>query len=225
MASDVDICNLALANLGDAANVTSISPVVGGVQAKHCATFYPIARDALLERHTWNFATKRAPLTVRAETSAQWLYTYTEPADLVRVIAVYDVDAADDTVVPSGEVDAWGAAPGLTPTAQPYVREALASGVRILRTNQADAALRYVAKVTDATKFSPLFVDALAAYLASMLAGPIVKGDAGTTQGLRWRSICFGSDGKSGLLGAAIAADAGQYVSGARPRQPGAWVR
>ena len=33
--------------------------------------------------------------------------------------------------------------------------------------------------MTDTTKFSPLFVDALAWLLASYLAGPVLKGDAG----------------------------------------------
>ena len=56
MASEVDICNLALGHLGDNATVSSISPPEGSAQAEHCARFYPIARDALLEMHNWNFA-------------------------------------------------------------------------------------------------------------------------------------------------------------------------
>ena len=49
----------------------------------------------------------------------------------------------------------------------------------VILTNVADATLSYVAKVTDTTVFSPLFVDALAWLLASNLAGPLMKGDAG----------------------------------------------
>ena len=49
MASEVDICNLALGHLGDNATVASLNPPEGSVQAQHCARFYPIARDALLE--------------------------------------------------------------------------------------------------------------------------------------------------------------------------------
>ena len=40
MASEVEICNLALARLGDAATVVSIDPPEGSAQAEHCAMFY-----------------------------------------------------------------------------------------------------------------------------------------------------------------------------------------
>ena len=62
---------------------------------------------------------------------------------------------------------------------QPYEAESDANGAAIILTNQEDASLRFVARVTDTTKFSPLFVDALAWLLASYLAGPVLKGDAG----------------------------------------------
>ena len=48
MSTPVDICNLALARLGDEANVQSISPPDGSTQAALCAQFYPIARDTAL---------------------------------------------------------------------------------------------------------------------------------------------------------------------------------
>ena len=60
MSSEVAICNLALAHLGDSATVASIDPPEGSAQSEHCARFYPIARDALLEMHAWKFATRRA---------------------------------------------------------------------------------------------------------------------------------------------------------------------
>ena len=63
MASETDICNLALARLGDAALVSSISPPDGSAQAGHCAAFYPMVRDYLLERYAWSFSLTRAALT------------------------------------------------------------------------------------------------------------------------------------------------------------------
>ena len=59
MASEVEICNLALARLGDAATVVSIDPPEGSAQAEHCAMFYPMARDTLLAQHPWGFAQRR----------------------------------------------------------------------------------------------------------------------------------------------------------------------
>ena len=62
MASVVDICNLALAHLGDDATISSIDPPEGSAQAEHCKRFYTSARDTLLQLHPWNFASKRIAL-------------------------------------------------------------------------------------------------------------------------------------------------------------------
>ena len=72
MASVVDICNLALGHLGDPATVSSIDPPEGSAQAQHCARFYPIARDSLLEMHSWNFSTYREALAHLQP--AEWIY-------------------------------------------------------------------------------------------------------------------------------------------------------
>ena len=52
-------------------------------------------------------------------------------------------------------------------------------------TNQDDAVLLYQARITDTTKFSPLFTIALSWNLASMLAGAIIKGDTGGKESMR----------------------------------------
>jgi hypothetical protein len=61
----------------------------------------------------------------------------------------------------------------------PYLMEAAEDGSKILYTNVDGAALRYIDLVTDTTKYTPLFVLALARLLASYLAGPILKGETG----------------------------------------------
>src|SRR6185312_16246570 len=103
--SEVTICNLALAHLGDTATVASIKPPDASVQAQLCARFYPVARDALLEMAQWGFATRRvqpaqvtAPTVTDADgnTKQTWLYAYAVPSDMVNVQAVLDQDAADD---------------------------------------------------------------------------------------------------------------------------------
>ena len=45
MATEVDICNIALAHLGDDATIASLSPPEGSAQAEKAARFYPIARN------------------------------------------------------------------------------------------------------------------------------------------------------------------------------------
>jgi hypothetical protein len=52
-------------------------------------------------------------------------------------------------------------------------------------TNQKQAVIRYHAKITDPTKFSPLFTITLSWHLASMLAGPVIKGDQGAAEAKR----------------------------------------
>lgn len=198
MPSVVDLCNLALAQLGDTANVSSLSPA-DSAQAVHCARFYPIARDALLELHDWNFATRRAVLTLRGgpvgtnlETDAscaQWPYTYAAPAGMVSAIAVLHKDATDDSsagaLLPYESMNPFAAPTGglglYTP--QRYIVETLEDGTKVIRTAQSDAMLRYTAAITDPTKFSPLFVVTLTTMLAGYLAGPIVKGTEGAQMG------------------------------------------
>jgi hypothetical protein len=52
-------------------------------------------------------------------------------------------------------------------------------------TNQENAMLRYQAYITDPSLFPPLFVNTLSWHLASMLAGPIIKGDQGMAEAKR----------------------------------------
>jgi hypothetical protein len=180
MASEVDICNLALSHLGDDATVASIDPPEGSAQAEHCARFYPIARDTLLEMHSWNFATRRAALALLADDGAQWTFTYEQPADCLRVLAVMHVDAPSDLAVPAVNN------PGRTfPIPQDFVCETDILGRKIVYTEQEDAMARFIAFVTDTARFSPMFVTALSWKLAALLAGPVIKGDAGRAEAKR----------------------------------------
>jgi len=184
MASAVDICNLALSHLGDSATVTSIDPPEGSAQAGHCKRFYPISRDALLEMHSWGFATRRAVLALTAEEMDQWAYVYVRPNKALKILAVLANEAASDYVVPveGVSVDQYGspygpaAAAHSTYAPQPFHEETLSDGTRVICTNQDEAMARYIVSVTDTTKFSPLFIEALGWLLASKLAGPLLKG-------------------------------------------------
>lgn len=196
MPSEVDICNLALSHLGDTATVTSISPPEGSAQSEHCARFYPIARDALLELHPWSFATRRAALTLLTDTIDQWLYLYQMPNLVINVLAVIPPDVTDDYYLPNAYGDTYGYSPEVLPAAgsyvpQPYQIETLASGVQVICTNQEDAVLRYTVKVTDPTQFSPLFVKVLGHLLASDLAGPLIKGEMGAAEAKRQEALAY----------------------------------
>lgn len=169
MASEVDICNLALARLGDDATVASIDPPEGSAQAEHCARFYPMARDTLLEAHNWRFTLARASMAELAVTPpAGWAYAYAQPTGAVRLISVLAGGAPDDS------------AP------QDFESEIMEDGSQVIYSNTPDAVLRYTLRPTDTTKFSPLFIDTLTMLLASHLAGPVLKGDAGASMSRYW---------------------------------------
>lgn len=190
MASEVDISNIALAHLGDTATVASLYPPEGSAQAEHCARFYPIARDTLLEMHQWSFCTKRVTLPLLNVTMPTWRYVYQLPNDVISVMAVIPYDANDDYSNNMSYPSQYGYNPEIIPAAGTYVPqnfsiETLANGIQVICTNQEDAVLRYTAKITDTSKFSPLFTMSLTWLLASMLAGPIIKGEMGAAEGKR----------------------------------------
>lgn len=162
MASDVDVCNIALSHIGDEAEVIAISPPDGTTQSTHCGRFYPMARNQLLEMHTWSFATVRVSLAlVAAGAPSQWLYAYAMPAKCLRPLGVFPPDASDDA------------------RGEDFIVESDSDGNGVIYTNVQSAVLRYVRLVEDTTKFTPGFVTALGRLLASFLAGPIVKGTTG----------------------------------------------
>lgn len=162
MSSEVDICNLALSHVGDDATVASINPPEGSAQAEHCARFYPIARDSMQEMHAWSFATKRVLLSQLTNTPTwNWSYAYAQPSDAINILALLPQSSSTDD------------------DSQEFETETDGSGTDIILTNEPTASLVYTYIVTDTTKFSPLFTEALALLLASFIAGPVLKGDAG----------------------------------------------
>jgi hypothetical protein len=206
LASVVDICNLALAHLGDAATVASIDPPSGDIQSSHCARFYPIARDALLEMHTWGFATQRSTMALAAQAPpSTWKYAYTPPSNVINYIEILDPQATDEysTGVQMANTGSYAPPVANMGVYSPYAFEVESdsNGNDILYTNLQYAVLRYTTPVTDTTKFSPLFTVCLSHLLASMLAGPLIKGAEGiqiSAQQLKlsqgWQQAAEGSD-------------------------------
>lgn len=166
MATVIDICNLALARLGDDATVASIDPPENSPQAAHCARFYPMSLATLVSMHPWSFCTARAALAPLAQppAGAGWAYGYAAPAGLQRVISVH--------------------APG-SDVPQPYAVEAQPLGDTVILSDTPRAWLRYLLLPQDPARFPPLFTDALVMLLASALAGPLIKGDAGAAAAKR----------------------------------------
>lgn len=170
MASEIDICNLALSRLGDRASVASIDPPEGSAQADHCARFYPLARDIALEARPWTFNTTRItndPIYTMPQPG--WQYAYAKPNNCLRVIAV----------IPKGS-DMWSLSNPI-----PFdIQIDELTGAEVILTDLPDAAIIYQIRIIDTNLFPPQFVSALSWLLASYLAGPVVKGDAGRKAGI-----------------------------------------
>ena len=104
MASEVDICNLALAHIGDPAEITSIAPPDGSTQAALCKKFYPIARDECLSDRDWGFARRRILMSKLSATAPSgWSFWFTVPATFLvaRSVVAEDYDTPTEYKVES----------------------------------------------------------------------------------------------------------------------------
>lgn len=186
MSSVVDICNLGLSHLGDEAQVVTISPPDGTIQAAHCARYYPIARDVLLETRPWSFAVKRVPLAeVDNPVADDWSYAYALPSTCLRPLSLL-YPGVPEQFLSTQDSDAGS---------HPYLVEAAEDGSKVLYTNVTGAYLRYIDRITDTTKFTPLFTVALSRLLAAYLAGPVIKGETGmrvSQAQLKWFELEYG---------------------------------
>ena len=166
MASVADICNIALSHIGADAVVVSISPPDGSVEAGHCARFYKIARQEVIDVADWQFAKHRVVLAEFANTSSVWAYAYALPSDMVTALRVLDSSAISERAGADYEIEG-----------------------EVIRTNEPAATLLYKRDITDTTKFPPGFVTACGKVLAGYLAGPIIKGMDGAKVGAQWLQI------------------------------------
>jgi hypothetical protein len=107
-----------------------------------------------------------------------WQYAYSKPSDALRILQVIPSDATDDNNNLLWSSDLDGYVPSGSYTTQPFKVELYSDGNEVIYTDQSIALLRYTKRVTDPSKFSPLFTLTLSYHLASMLAGPVLKGDA-----------------------------------------------
>jgi len=153
--SETLICNAALAKIGAKRINDYADDTESGTEARYCRTHYEMTRDALLRSHWWRFASGRAVLS-RNTTSPtfEWTYQFHLPNDFLRMKSIYENRINDENL-------------------DSYVLE----GDQLL-TEESSMSIRYIKRITDVSKFDPLFVDALVLLLAIKLAGPLSGGNA-----------------------------------------------
>jgi len=196
--SETSICNISLGKLGDK-RIDNVETDTS-LQAIQCRLHYEQTRNALLRSHLWRFASVRIKLVsawvtatvyttdqyvsndsvwykcATAHTSAaatepphanwttlsasaytpdsdEWDYIWDLPADFLRFKSIYESRFSDENL-------------------RYYALEEK----RIL-TNEDSIEIRYIKKVTDVTKFDPLFTEVLTWLLADKMIGPLAGGD------------------------------------------------
>jgi len=151
--SPVDICNLALSQLGGKFTITSLDDDTVG--ARLCKANYEPLRDAVLEEMDWSFAIVRSDLTPDPTPALIDGYTkFKLPAKVLRVLSVY---------AGGMKIDDWGLEQ------------------RFILAKQSAVSIRALESTDDTAMFSQAFTQALAARLAAELAMPLTN-NAATSQ-------------------------------------------
>lgn len=149
MTSEVEICNIALGWLG-AQPISSFSDQ--STTAELCANNYPTIRDSVLESAQWTFATDRYTSTSSVVTQWGDWYEHPVPPGWLNVMRVYrEINDITRPVISQG----WKL-----------------EGVNVIA-EQPTVYFWGIIRITDTSKFSQLFVQALAARIAADLSVPI----------------------------------------------------
>lgn len=152
--NETKICNMSLGKIGtkrinDFTDATETKP-----EAIQCRLHYEATRDSLLRSHWWRFASDRKTLSQdTTDPDFEWEHQFILPVDFLAMKSIYEGRFSDENL-------------------RSYALE----GQRLL-TNESTMEIRYIKKVTDVTKFDPLFVEVLVLQLALKLVGPLAGGN------------------------------------------------
>ena len=156
--SEVSVCNQALIWLGGNV-ITALTD--GSAEAIACNAVYDPLRDAVLEDREWTFAVARIqPAALVATPVFGFDKQFQIPSNVIRVLQVSDATA--------GVIGSSATMQGRYNKVE-WLRE----GDTIVANNVDAIYARVLTRITDVTKFSPAFVQALAARIAMDLAIPI----------------------------------------------------
>lgn len=163
--SGVEICNLALDLLRQTDKVESIETPESDTEIL-CARWYDMTRRSVLRAFPWNFARKRAALSLNATAPAfGYPNAYNLPNDYLELVFVgdnYDDDYETEYSVESGQL---------------LIDNSAAASINIC----------YIHDFTIVAKFDALFVDLLSAELAIRLSNSITGMNKSMKEIKAWR--------------------------------------
>lgn len=178
MASEIDICNLALGHIR-AGTINSLDE--SSVQAKQCKLKYPIMRDQMLQDSPWQFAGSIKPLSLLVAEVFGWAYVYQYPSDCLRINRmILDYERVNQSNRASGLYYPYRDE-DLYRINDPQVEYKVVNldGNKVIVSNYEDLRIDYRVKITDTDLFTTTFVMALSHLLAAEIAIPIVGVEQG----------------------------------------------
>ena len=157
--SVVQICNLALINVGVSQLIASIDE--SSKEAQVLSAVYDLTLDETLEAAPWPFATRRATLQDVGSPPGEWAYRYRYPNDCLTARRILDGSTrvfSADTRIPFA------------------IEEDEAADGKVILCDQASAMLEYTARIVKPGLFTPTFAIALSWGLAVKIA-PALSSD------------------------------------------------
>lgn len=158
MASETEICNLALSHLGSGKEIANLSE--RSQEAAACRRFYESSRDLVLREYHWPFARRIIAVgLVQQNPNSEWGFSYRYPSDCAsirRILSGLRTDNAASRV--------------------PFLIGQDADG-QLIYTDQGSAEIEYTKKETNTDRYPPDFVMALSLRLAAYIAPRITAGD------------------------------------------------
>lgn len=156
VASDVQLCNMALSRIGSAERIQSLTDTTKN-EAVQCNLFYAQTRDEVLRTFAWPCAITRKTLSALSDIDLNpYDYAYQLPEDpyCLRVLNLIDLANAtyDDLDGTAFEIEG-----------------------RMLLTDESPVAIKYIRQLTDVADFDSLLVEVLILKLASKIAYPVME--------------------------------------------------
>jgi len=175
------ICKLAMRMAGESSVFDSVYPPdADSKEAELAAAFYPEAREHMLDRHAWDFAvfTELLEEASANERTHDWRHAYELPLNLRGVIGLGE-----------DEMSAFD----MKAVKIKHSIELRSDSTRVLYANQSpDLYIRYKLNKVDPSKFSAAFINACAAYMASMVVRTTMKGEEGIKAGAALEKRAYG---------------------------------
>lgn len=175
MASEIDLCNRALSEIGTRSTISSFSE--GSEESIQCALWYDKLRQMLLRAAPWGFARELVTLSALGSASAgtsqyPWPYMYAHPTEALRVRYILP------PTPPVGDQTMFDLFQQQGPSRHNRfiisgARNALLQPIKVVLATLKDAQAVIISDVTDVSLFDPSFDVALSALLSFKLCIPL----------------------------------------------------